>query len=136
NAGTILPDNGTNSSFDAAWPVPGFGTNWITSYWGDDRGHKGIDIAAYYGTPIVAAESGTVVDVRYSSGWGNHVVIYHNGTYTTLYAHMSSYAVSEGDYVSKNQVIGYVGSTGNSTGNHLHFEIYVDGTRVDPYPYL
>ena len=99
-------------------------------------GHKGMDLAANYGTPITAAASGTVImanstdDWGYS--WGYYVSIFHNSTYSTLYAHCSSLAVSNGQYVEAGQVIAYVGSTGNSTGNHLHFEVYENGTRVDP----
>ena len=99
-------------------------------------GHKGLDMAADYGTPIYAAESGTVMMANSSDpwgySWGYYVSIFHNGTYSSLYAHCSSLAVSTGDYVEKGQVIGYVGSTGNSTGNHLHFEVYQNGDRVDP----
>lgn len=121
-----------------AWPCPGY--VYISSYWGDDRGHKGIDFAANYGTPIVAAESGYVVDANstdeWGYGWGYYVQIAHNSTYSTLYAHCSSLAVSSGQYVERGQVIGYVGNTGNSFGNHLHFEVYEYGTRVDPAPFI
>ena len=134
NAGTQLPSGPGIAGFDASWPVPGYGTNWITQYW--SASHKGLDIAAPYGTPIVATEDGEVVSVFYHSSWGKNVLIYHNGTYSTRYAHMSSYAVSPGDKVKKNQVIGYIGNTGYSFGNHLHFEIYKNGVRVNPYPYL
>jgi murein DD-endopeptidase MepM/ murein hydrolase activator NlpD len=125
----------TGNGFSPIWPLPGYGTSSITCYYGED-GHMGLDIAAPYGTPIIAAESGKVLSAEYHWSWGNNVLIYHNGTYSTRYAHMSSFAVSAGEYVTQGQVIGYVGSTGNSTGNHLHFEVYVDGYRVDPYPYI
>lgn len=121
------------------WPCPGYygissGFKWR---WG--RQHKGIDIAGsgISGRPIVAAEAGTVTVAGYNNGgYGNYVMINHgnkNGSnYITLYGHMSSYIVSSGQSVSKGQTIGYVGSTGRSTGPHLHFEVRVNGTAVDP----
>ncbi|MFI3207253.1 MAG: peptidoglycan DD-metalloendopeptidase family protein [Clostridia bacterium] len=121
---------------EAMWPVPNFGEEWITSFWGDGRDHKGIDIAANYGEEVVASESGYVEEVYASSSWGNNILISHNNIYQTRYAHLSGFAVEVGDYVEQGQVIGYIGSTGNSTGNHLHYEIYFMGERVDPYPYL
>ena len=88
----------------------------------------------------MAAESGTVIEANnYDSwgySWGYYVLIYHNGTYTTRYAHMSSLIVSAGQYVEKGQIIGYEGATGNVTGPHLHFEVYQNGTRVDPMQFL
>lgn len=121
-----------------AWPCPGY--VYVSSYWGDGRGHKGVDLAANYGTPIVAAESGYVVIANstdeWGSGWGYHVMIAHNSVYSTLYAHCSSLAVTSGQYVERGQVIAYVGNTGNSFGNHLHFEVYEYGTRVDPAPFI
>ena len=129
-----VPDTGAMFG----WPCPGYA--YISSYWGDGRGHKGIDFAAVRGTPIVAAESGTVVRAwtadEWGMGWGYHVLIKHNNTYSTLYAHASQLAVYEGQYVQRGQVIAYVGNTGNSFGNHLHFEVYKNGVRVDPAPYL
>lgn len=122
-----------------AWPVPSYIC--ISQTYGSyDMGsfHKGVDIAANYGSTIVAADSGTVIaSVRQDyfgayGGYGNVVVIDHGNGYTTLYAHMSSRAVSEGDTVSKGQVIGYVGSTGYSTGNHCHFEVRLYGSPVNP----
>lgn len=131
----VPPTNGDDAGgSDFGWPLPGYGTSYITCLFGN--GHYGLDIGAPYGTPIVAAESGTVLNATYHDSWGNNVLIYHNGTYSTRYAHMSSMAVSVGDTVTKGQVIGYVGSTGYSFGNHLHFEVYQNGTRVDPYPFL
>ncbi|MEG1426752.1 MAG: peptidoglycan DD-metalloendopeptidase family protein, partial [Oscillospiraceae bacterium] len=125
---------GMSDGFSPRWPVPGYDTSWITCWYGN--GHNGLDIAAGYGAPIVAAQAGQVISSEFHYSWGNNVLIYHNGTYSTRYAHMSSMAVSAGDYVERGQIIGYVGSTGNSTGNHLHFEVYLDGYRVDPYQYL
>ncbi|MBR4889540.1 MAG: peptidoglycan DD-metalloendopeptidase family protein [Clostridia bacterium] len=120
------------------WPCPGYA--YISSYWGDGRGHKGLDLAAVRGTPILAAESGTVVRAwtadDWGYGWGYHVLIKHDNTYSTLYAHACELAVYEGQYVERGQLIAYVGNTGNSFGNHLHFEVYKNGVRVDPAPYL
>lgn len=107
--------------------------------YGQLRPHTGVDIAAAYGTAVTAAASGVVtlaVPDFGSVGYGTYVAIYHpNGT-TTLYAHMSALAVSPGQSVSQGQVIGYVGSTGASTGPHIHFEIRVNGVCVDPMQYF
>ena len=102
---------------------------------GRPHSHTGTDIAAPYGTPIKAVKSGVVTISEYGSSYGNYVVISHGDGTTSLYAHMSSRAASAGDVVSQGDVIGYVGSTGNSTGNHLHLEIRVNGSRVDPEQY-
>ncbi|MCD8016717.1 MAG: peptidoglycan DD-metalloendopeptidase family protein [Oscillospiraceae bacterium] len=103
---------------------------------GTTKYHAGVDIGASAGATISAAAAGTVTIAEYSSSYGNYVVIYHSNGTTTLYAHMSSIAVSAGDTVSQGQTIGYVGSTGNSTGPHLHFEIRVNGSNVDPLSYF
>ena len=101
---------------------------------GEYKNHGGTDIGASYGTAIWAADSGTVVRSAdgWNGGWGNYVMIDHGNGMQTLYAHMSSRAVSVGQTVSRGQTIGYVGSTGMSTGAHLHFEMYVNGARIDP----
>lgn len=101
---------------------------------GEYKNHGGTDIGASYGTAIYAADSGTVVRSSdgWNGGWGNYVMIDHGNGMQTLYAHMSSRAVSVGQTVSRGQTIGYVGSTGMSTGPHLHFEMYVNGSRIDP----
>lgn len=135
-----VPDGTSNgvSGFNPTWPLPG--VTYISDEFGGARGHGGMDIAGRAGTPIVAAESGTVIRSHMADtwgwGWGYHVYIYHNGTYSTLYAHMSQTAVSTGEYVQKGQVIGYEGSTGDSTGPHLHFEVWQNGVRVNPRPFL
>ena len=99
--------------------------------------HTGIDIAAPGGTPILAAESGTVIRVQnIGSGYGRNVIIDHGGNICTLYAHMSSVAVGNGQYVTRGEYIGGVGSTGASTGNHLHFEVRVGGSPVNPLGYV
>ncbi len=103
---------------------------------GSTKYHYGVDVAANSGSTLSAIASGTVSIAEYSSSYGNYVVIYHSDGTTSLYAHMSSMAVSAGDSVSQGQTIGYVGSTGNSTGPHLHFEIRVNGSCVDPLPYF
>lgn len=103
---------------------------------GKPNNHTGIDIAAGGGTPILAAKSGLVTTSGYNNSYGNYVVVSHGGGQSTLYAHMRSRAVSEGQSVTQGQTLGYVGSTGSSTGNHLHFEVRLNGGRVDPLDYF
>ncbi len=98
--------------------------------------HTGIDLGASYGTPIKAAESGTIILAGWVSGYGNTIVIDHGDGVSTLYGHQSKLAVHVGDKVAKGQTIGYVGSTGNSTGPHLHFEVRVNGVVKNPLTYL
>jgi murein DD-endopeptidase MepM/ murein hydrolase activator NlpD len=104
---------------------------------GVNKLHAGIDFAAAGGTPIYAAASGYVQVAGWSTGgYGNYVIIYHGkmsdgNTYTTLYAHMRSVATSAGKYVKQGELIGYVGSTGNSTGNHLHLEVWKGGSKAN-----
>ena len=98
--------------------------------------HKGIDIAIASGTPIVAAGAGTVVTATYSSSAGNYIMISHGSRLYTVYMHCSRLAVSEGDKVTKGQTIGYVGSTGISTGSHLHFGVSKNGSYVNPFSYV
>ena len=121
------------STGNFTWPVPGF-TNISCGY---SSGHKAIDVSGggrnMYGAQIVAADSGRVVAATYHYSYGNYVMIDHGGGYSTLYAHASSLAVSVGQTVTKGQTIAYVGSTGNSTGNHLHFEVRVNGVRQNPF---
>ena len=101
---------------------------------GEYKNNGGTDIGASYGSAIYAADSGKVVSSSdgWNGGWGNYVMIDHGNGMQTLYAHMSSRAVSVGQTVKRGQTIGYVGSTGMSTGPHLHFEMYVNGSRIDP----
>ena len=113
----------------------GFGPR-IHPIFGTGRMHYGIDFHGSGGDPIYAAAAGTVLTSGWRNGYGNTVVISHGNGYTTLYAHQSSIAVSAGETVAGGQVIGYVGSTGWSTGPHLHFEVRVNGTAVDPAQYL
>ena len=98
--------------------------------------HTGIDFAATAGTPIQASRGGTVIRASYNSAYGNHVIIDHGNGVTTLYAHMSALNTRNGAKVSQGQVIGYVGSTGMSTGPHLHLEFRLNGNLVNPAPYL
>jgi murein DD-endopeptidase MepM/ murein hydrolase activator NlpD len=98
--------------------------------------HRGIDIAAPVGTPVLAVAEGTIVTARHHATYGNYVVIDHHNGYHTLYAHNSALLVKPGQRVKAGQDIAKVGSTGRSTGPHLHFEIHRDGAQVDPYPYL
>lgn len=132
------PSGGGSSGFDPIWPLPG--VTYISDHFGGARGHKGMDIVGPWGTPIVAAADGQVIEANatdsWGYSWGYYVLIYHNGTYSTRYAHMSSVAVSTGQYVTAGTIIGYEGNTGNSFGAHLHFEVYENGTRVDPARFL
>ena len=104
--------------------------------YGYTRLHAGVDIGAQYGAEVVAADGGSVSVATYSSSYGNYVMLYHSDGSSTVYAHMSSLAVSAGQTVKQGDVIGYVGSTGNSTGPHLHFEVRVNGGTVDPMQYF
>ena len=124
----------TPSSAGLIWPASGPVTSPFGFRWG--RMHEGIDIGATYGSAIHAAASGTVIYCGWESGYGNLTVIDHGGNLATAYGHQSSIAVTCGQQVSQGQVIGYVGSTGHSTGPHLHFEVRINGAPVDPMGYL
>jgi murein DD-endopeptidase MepM/ murein hydrolase activator NlpD len=117
-----------------AWPVSGALVSPFGMRWG--RLHAGVDISAPAGTPIRAADSGRVVILGPTGGYGNYTCIQHTGSLSTCYAHQSSYATSQGASVSQGQVIGYVGCTGHCFGDHLHFETRVNGSPVDPLGYL
>ena len=116
------------------WPVSGPVTSPFGWRWG--RMHEGIDIGVSYGTPIHAAAAGTVIYCGWESGYGNLVVIDHGGGIATAYGHQSSIAVACGQQVGQGDVIGYVGCTGHCFGPHLHFEVRVNGSAVDPLGYL
>lgn len=140
---TPPPANTSPSTGSYIWPTPN--SRLITSLYGNrmhpilgyERYHSGVDINGRVGDPVVAADGGTVILSSYDpGGYGNYLVINHGGGRTTLYAHMSSVAVGVGTVVTQGQTIAYVGSTGLSTGPHLHFEIAVNGNRHDPLGYL
>ena len=116
------------------WPLGVKGI--ITSYWGDGRGHKGLDIAAPAGTAIVAAKGGKVTYAGWKNDYGYNVIIDHGNGVQTRYAHSRKLLVKAGQTVTQGQVIAEVGTTGQSTGNHCHFEIIINGTRVNPASYL
>ena len=124
------------------WPVPGYTT--ISSPYGYRyhpisgiyKLHTGIDVPAPAGVPVLAAADGTVISARYNGGWGNEVLIDHGGGIVTQYAHNSSMSVSVGQTVTKGQEVAKIGTTGTSTGNHLHFGVSKNGSWVDPTPYL
>lgn len=108
----------------------------ISAYYGDGRNHKGIDLAANRGVAIFAAAAGQVTYAGYDGDYGYNVVIDHGNGFKTRYAHASALCVSKGQTVSQGDMIAAVGSTGYSTGNHLHFEVIVNGNRVNPAPYI
>jgi peptidoglycan DL-endopeptidase CwlO len=124
----------TPSSAGLIWPVNGPVTSPFGPRWGSF--HYGIDIGAPTGTPIAAAAAGTVIYCGWESGYGNLVVIDNGGNLATAYAHQSSIAVSCGQHVEQGQTIGYVGCTGHCFGPHLHFEVRIGGSPVDPLGYL
>lgn len=130
-----VPGSGARVS-GAGFSMPSSGT--ITSRFGPRWGrlHAGLDIASAFGTPIKAAKAGRVILAGSNGGYGNSVIIDHGGGFTTLYAHMSRLRVRDGAVVKGGQQIGDMGSSGASTGNHVHFEIRVGGTAQNPQRYL
>lgn len=136
NGGTVPPSTG-----GFIFPLDRSGYAYMTSPYGYRvhpisgvyKLHNGADLAAYQGTKIYASRSGVVTTAAYNAGgYGNYVVINHGDGYSTLYGHMTHYCVSAGQHVSQGEVIGYVGSTGNSTGPHLHFTVYYNGNTINP----
>ena len=115
-------------------PTEGVLTSAFGSRWG--RVHNGIDIGGEDGTEILAADSGRVVYAGWLDGYGNCVTIDHENGFETAYAHCSELVISEGEYVAQGQKIAHMGSTGNSTGPHLHFEVKKDGEYLDPLNYV
>ena len=111
----------------------GYRTHPVT---GQYKFHNGVDLANNQGTPIYAARSGKVTVATYGGTYGNYVTINHGDGYSSLYAHMTHYVVHKGDTVKKGQLIGYMGSTGRSTGPHLHFSIFYNGSAVNPMNYI
>lgn len=141
-AQNTTPSGNGQSTGSMMWPCPS--SKRVTSDYGPrtsptngaSSNHKGIDIGAAYGADIVAADGGTVLVATYSSSGGNYVIIDHGGRLCTVYMHASSLTVSAGQTVSKGQVIAKVGSTGISTGNHLHFGVTLNGVYVSPWGYV
>ena len=129
NAGPIRPGSG-----GMVWPVNGPIVSPFGMRWG--RLHAGVDIAVPAGTPIRAAKSGRVILMGWTGGYGNYTCVGHGGGVSTCYAHQSRYGTSNGANVSGGQVIGYVGCTGHCFGDHLHFEVRVNGAPVNPMGYL
>jgi len=130
---TYSSSDSTPSASGLIWPVSGPVVSPFGMRWG--RMHEGIDIAVGYGTPIVAAASGVVIYAGWMGGYGNLIIIDHGGGLATAYGHQSSFAVGGGS-VSQGQTIGYVGCTGHCFGPHVHFEVRINGSPVDPLGYL
>ncbi len=134
-----LANSGVVSEKGYLWPLPSANTT-LTSLFGSrihpitgkPNNHTGIDIRAAKNTKIYAAKSGMVITSTYNRSYGNYVVVSHTDGSSTLYAHMNSRAVKEGEIVTQGQVVGYVGTTGSSNGYHLHFEVRINGVRKDP----
>ncbi|HMO68273.1 MAG TPA: M23 family metallopeptidase [Novosphingobium sp.] len=125
---SLMPVSGVNLS-------SGFGMR-IHPVLGSRRAHNGVDLAAPTGTPIYAAADGTVSKVEWFSSYGLYVALEHGGEIQTRYGHMSRINVQPGQQVRKGDVIGFVGSTGRSTGPHLHYEVRIAGAPVNPIPYM
>jgi|1185.fasta_scaffold07089_1 murein DD-endopeptidase MepM/ murein hydrolase activator NlpD len=134
SGGQGATSDSTPSSSGLIWPVSGPVTSPFGWRWG--RMHQGIDIGVGYGAAIHAAASGTIIYCGWESGYGNLTVIDHGGNLATAYGHQSSIAVACGQHVNQGDVIGYVGCTGHCFGPHLHFEVRIDGSPVDPLGYL
>jgi murein DD-endopeptidase MepM/ murein hydrolase activator NlpD len=126
--------SGERSAAGFIWPCDGVVVSGFGMRWG--RTHEGIDIGCAYGTPNRAAAAGTVIYAGWLGGYGNLVVVDHGNGLSTAYAHASSILVSVGQSVSQGQTVSLVGSTGHSSGPHLHFEVRLNGVAVDPLPYL
>jgi murein DD-endopeptidase MepM/ murein hydrolase activator NlpD len=131
-AGVSVP---SRMPIDAVALTSGFGMR-THPVLGGRRQHQGVDLAAPRGTPVYATADGLVGMAQWYSSYGNYVQIEHGGELQTRYAHLTSYTVAPGDMVEKGDLIGYVGSTGRSTGPHLHYEVRVAGVAVDPRPYM
>lgn len=137
--------DGTGVIAEGFYIWPSVASDYVTSFFGTRlhpilgiyKTHSGIDIGAGYGTAVWAAADGMVTIAAYDAGgYGNYIIIDHGNGNKTLYAHMSQLIVGVGQTVTQGQSIGLVGSTGMSTGPHLHFEVYVGGTRVNPLLYF
>ena len=132
----MIPEGMEKDYIPSIWPARGR----VTSYFGELRSggyiHKGIDIGTFIGANIYAAARGKVIYAGWQGGYGNTIMIHHGSGITTLYGHLEKILIKYGQIISKGDVIGLVGSTGKSTGPHLHYEIRVNGKRVDPMNYL
>ncbi|MGC1379461.1 MAG: peptidoglycan DD-metalloendopeptidase family protein [Candidatus Baltobacteraceae bacterium] len=139
-AGIAGPVENGGGSGTFAWPVTGTITSpfgWRSNpFGGSPEFHQGLDIAAPTGTTVTAAAGGTVIMAQWYGGYGNYILIDHGGGYSTGYGHLSAIFVANGQSVQRGQAIGAVGSTGQSTGPHLHFEVRINGKPVDPAPRL
>lgn len=143
NKGNAAGGAASGGSSGFVYPLPA-GTSYVScSYgprthplWGYQSFHYGVDLAAGSNTPVYAIASGTVTLATYGDANGYYISMSHGNGYGSVYCHLNSFAVKAGDYVSQGQVIGYVGSTGWSTGPHLHFEIHVNGSAVNPMNYV
>ena len=142
-AAAAAKNGGTTKAPGAySWPCPS--SRKITSNYGYrvhpisgvKKLHTGMDIGASYGADVTAAAGGTVIMSKYYGGYGNCIIIDHGGGVSTLYGHMSSLVAKNGQKVTAGQTIGKIGSTGNSTGNHLHFEVRINGSTVNPASYV
>jgi murein DD-endopeptidase MepM/ murein hydrolase activator NlpD len=135
SSSVVVPgQTGEPSAAGFIWPVQGVLTSGFGWRWG--RMHEGIDLAVPVGTPVVAAAAGTVIVAGWFGGYGNLVVVDHGNGFSTAYGHNTSVTVGVGQLVAQGQLISYSGSTGHSTGPHVHFEVRVNGTAVDPLGYL
>ncbi|CUH95784.1 putative membrane protein [Propionispora sp. 2/2-37] len=136
----LLAKNARLAATPSIWPAAGQVTSrfgWRNSPWGSGSDyHPGIDIAGDYGAPIVATADGVVVHSDWASGYGKLVEVDHGNGIVTLYGHCSQLLAKDGEYVKKGQVIAYMGSTGLSTGTHVHYEVRVNGTAVNPDKFL
>ncbi len=132
--GSCTPSGGYYGTYSFVWPTPYYGQISGNDYW---SGHQGIDAMCYEGDSIFASDSGVVIySGPISGGYGNLVAIDHQDGYLTIYAHLSGFAVSCGQSVTQGQTIGYCGTTGNSTGAHLHFEVRQNGGMINPWHVL
>lgn len=146
NLGNIATSAGHSTKYRFIWPEPqaqisqpfGPSTYWFEPPYGIyPHFHTGIDLVEPFGSPVLAADDGVVALVgSSSSGYGNYVVLAHSGGFDTLYGHLSTALVKVGDTVTQGTAVGLEGSTGNSTGAHLHFELRINQKPVDPTPYL
>jgi murein DD-endopeptidase MepM/ murein hydrolase activator NlpD len=131
---SVVASPGQVSAAGLIWPVQGVLTSGFGWRWG--RMHEGIDLAVPVGTPVVSAAAGTVIVAGWLGGYGNLVVVDHGNGISTAYGHNTSVTVGVGQFVAQGQLISYSGSTGHSTGPHVHFEVRINGSAVDPLGYL